>query len=157
MFNLNYANFANAYRRYAALDKDSLFNTLGWADKVGSLGYAHNGAVLTSLALLSCGVPLSGALRIEAGPLAGGKAFNGANRLADWLSVRHETPEILTLDKGLPEVAYQLFGRRGIIAFIQGSGPQGGLIGLLDGRNAGALCCAAEIKHPLEVRFWQLP
>lgn len=157
MFNLTYAHFSNAYRRYAHLDKDGLFNTLGWADKVGSSGYAHNGAVLTSLALLSSGVPLSGSLRIEAGPLAGGKAFNGANRLADWLSVRHEAPEMLPLDKGLAEVAYQLFGRRGIVAFMQGSGPQGGLIGLLDGRNAGAMCRAAEIKHPLEVRFWPLP
>lgn len=156
MFNLNYASFSNAFRRYAELDKGSLFNTLGLADKAGSSGYLRNGAVLTSLALLSSGVPLAGSLRIEAGPLAGGKAFNGANRLADWLSVRHEAPEILPLDKGLAEVAYQLFGRRGIVAFTQGSGPQGGLIGLLDGRNAGAMCCAAEIKHPLEVRFWPL-
>lgn len=157
MFNLNYANFSNAYRRYAPLDKGNLFNILGWADKAGSSGYVRNGAVLTSLALLSSGVPLSGSLRIEAGPLAGGKVFKGSNRLADWLSVRHEAPEILSLDKGLAEVAYQLFGRRGIVAFIQGSGPQGGVIGLLDGRNSGALCCAAELKHPLEVRFWQLP
>lgn len=157
MFNLNYANFSNAYRRYAALDKENLFSTLGWADKAGSFGHVRNGAVLTSLALLSSGVPLSGSLRIDGGKLAGGKAFNGANRLADWLSVRHQAPEILSLDKGLAEVAYQLFGRRGIVAFIQGSGPQGGLIGLLDGRNAGAMCCAAELKHPIEVRFWPLP
>ena len=156
MFNLNYANFSNAFRRYAELDKGSLFNTLGWADKAGSSGYVRNGAVLTSLALLSSGVPLSGSVRIDAGSLMGGKVFNGANRLAEWLSVRHEMPEILSLDKGLSDVAYQLFGRRGIVAFIQGSGPQGGAIGLLDGRNAGVLCCAAELKHPLEVRFWPL-
>lgn len=157
MFNLNYASFSNAYRRYAEMDKGSLFNILGWADKGGSSGYVRNSAVLTSLALLSSGVPLSGSLRIDAGSLMGGKVFNGANRLAEWLSVRHETPELLSLDKGLAEVAYQLFGRRGIVAFIQGSGPQGGFIGLLDGRNASALCCAAELKHPLEVRFWPLP
>jgi len=157
MFNLSYANFSVAYRRYAALDQGSLLEALGWADNAGSCPYARNGALLTSLALLSCGIPLSGSLRIEGGPLAGGKAFNGANRLADWLSVRHDVPEILSLDKGLSEIAYQLFGRRGIVAFMQGTGPQGGLIGLVDGRNAGVICSAAASKYPLEVCFWPLP
>lgn len=156
MFNLNYAHFSKAYRRYAAMGKDGLFSTLGWSDKAGASGHVLNGAVLTSLALLSSGVPLGGSLRVEAGPLQGSKVFNGANRLADWLSARHEAPEILPLDKGLGELAYQLFGRRGIVAFKQESGPQGGLIALLEGRNAGAICCAAALKHPIEARFWPL-
>ena len=153
MFNLSYANFANAYRRYAALDGNDLLADLGWERQTGVPG---NGAVRTSLALLSLGVPLAGSQRISAGPLTGGRAFNGANRLADWLGERFANPEIIPLDQGLAEVAYSLFGRRGIVAFIQGSGPRGGLIGLLDGRNAQALCCAADSKHPLEVRFWEL-
>ena len=160
MFNLSYANFANAYRRYAALDGNDLLADLGWEQQTGVPG---NGALLTSLALLSLGIPLAGSQRISAGsqrisagPLTGGRAFNGANRLADWLGERFGTPEIIPLDQGLAEVAYSLFGRRGIVAFIQGSGPRGGLIGLLDGRNAQALCCAADSKHPLEVRFWEL-
>lgn len=156
MLNLNYANFANAYRRYAALETDSLFNSLGWAEKAGTPGYVRNGAVLTSLALLSGGAPVCGSLRIEAGPLAGRKVCHGANRLAEWLAVRHTAPEIMPLEKGMAEVCYALFGRRGIVAFIQGSGPQGGSMALLDGRNAGQVCAAAEGKHPLEVRFWAL-
>lgn len=153
MFNLSYAPFANAWRRYATLDGTRMVDELGWPQQSGTLG---NGALLTSLALLSLGVPLAGTQRIPVGPLAGGRAFTGANRLADWLSERFAPPENLPLDAGLAEVAYALFGRRGILAFIQGSGPQGGLIGLLDGTNAQALCCAADCKHPLEVRFWEL-
>lgn len=153
MFNLSYANFANAYRRYAAQDGNNLLAELGWERQTGVLG---NGALLVSLALISLGVPLAGSQRISAGSLTGGRAFNGANRLADWLGERFAVPEIIPLDQGLAEVAYSLFGRRGIVAFIQGSGPRGGLIGLLDGTNAQALCCAADCKHPLEVRFWEL-
>lgn len=153
MFNLSYANFANAYRRYAEAGGATLQAELGGDVHSVRLG---NGALLTSLALLSLGVPLSGSQRISAGPLAGGRVFNGADRLADWLSKRFAAPEIISLEQGLGEVAYQLFGRRGIVAFVQGSGPQGGQIGLLDGRNASSLCCAAEIKHPLEVRIWEL-
>ena len=37
-----------------------------------------------------------------------------------------------------------------------GSGRQGGLIGLADGSNAHALCAAAQIRYPLEARFWEL-
>jgi len=156
MLSLNYPSFSTAYRRYAELDTGALFAALGWAEKAGMPGYSRNGAVLTSLALLACGIPLNGGVPIEAGPLAGGRVFNGANRLAEWLGMRHESPEILPMDKGLAEVAYQLHGRRGIVAFIQASGPQGGFIALSDGRNAGALCHAAETKHPQEVHFWAL-
>ncbi|MCG2577541.1 hypothetical protein LZ012_11095 [Dechloromonas sp. XY25] len=153
MFNLSYANFANAYRRYAETDGNKLVADLGCDEQSARIG---NGALLTSLALLSLGIPLAGSLHIPAGPLTGGRAFTGANRLADWLGERFASPEVISLEQGLGEVAYQLFGRRGVAAFIQESGPQGGQIGLLDGRNANSLCCAAENKHPLEVRFWEL-
>ena len=156
MLNLNYATLASAYRRYAAMTPAELFETLGWSERAGSPGYARNGAVLTSLALLSLNVPLSGPLTVEAGPLAGRKVQNGANRLADWLAQRHTAPETLSAAKGLSDVANQLFGRRGIVAFTQGTGPAGGAIALLDGRNAAALCIAAEVVHPQEVRFWEI-
>lgn len=152
MFNLSCANFANAYRRYGATDRQALAAELGWAEA----SRFANGALVTSLALLSLGISLAGSQVIPAGPLAGGRVFNGANHLADWLSERFAEPEIITLDRGLGDVAYQLLGRRGIVAFMQGNGPSGGLVGLLDGRNAQTLCCAAESRHPLEVRFWEL-
>jgi len=152
MFNLSYANFANAYRRHAAIDRQALAAELGWAERPRSA----NGALITSLALLSLGAPLAGSQIIAAGPLAGGRVFIGANHLADWLGERFVKPEVIMLDRGLGDVAYQLFGRYGIVAFMQGNGPNGGLIGLLDGRNAQTLCCSAESRHPLEVRFWEL-
>lgn len=152
MFNLNYADFANAWRRYANGDRDGLL-ALG-----GDLQNAQlaNGAFLTSLALLSMGVPLAGTQRIAEGPLTGGRAFTGANELADWLGERFAPPETIPLDLGGGVVVERFFGHRGILAFIQGSGPQGGLIGLLDGSNANVLYCAAQAKHPLEIRFWEL-
>jgi hypothetical protein len=156
MLNLNFATLASAYRRYAAMTPAELLETLGWSEQAGSPGYARNGAVLTSLALLSSNVPLSGPLKIEAGPLTGRKVQNGANRLADWLAERHAPPENLALDKGLSAVANRLFDRRGIVAFTQGTGPAGGVIALLDGRNAAALCIAAESVHPQAVRFWEI-
>lgn len=156
MLNLNYVTLVGAYRRYAALDANGLFASLGWSDKAGSPGYVRNGAILTSLALLSASVPLSGPLKIEAGALAGRKVENGANRLADWLAERHTAPEILSLTHGMNAVAGQLFGRRGIVVFTQGSGPAGGSIALLDGRNAAAFCIGAQRKHPLEARFWEI-
>jgi hypothetical protein len=156
MLNLNYATLAGAYRRYAAMNQTELFATLGWSDKAGSPGYLRNDAVLTSLALLSANAPLSGPLKIEAGPLAGRKVQNGANRLAGWLAERHAIPETLSLAAGMGAVANKLFGRRGLVAFIQDIGPAGGSIVLLDGRNAAAACIAAERIHPLEVRFWTI-
>ena len=33
MFNLSYANFANAYRRYASRDAQTLAAELGWAEQ----------------------------------------------------------------------------------------------------------------------------
>lgn len=152
MFPLSYQNFANAYRRYHRLDKDSLFAELGW--QAGQR--AHSDALVTSLALLSAGAPLAGDAPVEAGALAGRRAFTGANRLADWLVAHLGEPTLIPMDGGLGEVAYQLYGKRGIVAFIQGSGPQGGSIGLVDGANGAPLCCAAELHHPLEVRFWEL-
>jgi hypothetical protein len=156
MLSLNYTTLANAYRHYAALGLDEYFATLGWSDKAGSPGYVRNGAVLTSLALLSSSVHLNGPLTIEAGPFAGRKVQYGANRLAGWLAERHTTPETLSLTAGMGVVAGKLFGRRGILAFTQGTGPNGGSIVLLDGRNAAVACTAAERIHPLEVRFWAI-
>lgn len=156
MLNLNFATLVKGYRHYAGLAPAVLLETLGWADKAGVPGYAPNGAVLTSLALLSASVPLRGPLKIEAGELAGRKVQNGANRLADWLAEHHTEPEFISLEGGLDEVAYQLFARRGIVAFIQNAGPDGGDIGVLDGHNAGALCAAAYRLHPVEVRFWAI-
>jgi len=156
MLNLNYVTLAAAYRRYAALAPAALLEALGWSEYGSTPAYARNGAVLTSLGLLSAGVTLSGPLKIEAGPLAGRKVQNSANRLADWLGEHHKAPEILPVDGGLSRVADQLFGRRGIVAFTQGTGPAGGSIALIDGRNAAAACIAAQGKHPLEVRFWEV-
>ena len=85
MFNLSYANFANAWRRFAELDGEQLLADLGCDSQSAQLG---NGAILTSLALLSLGIPLAGSQRIATRPLAGGRAFNGANQLADWLGER---------------------------------------------------------------------
>lgn len=155
MLNLNYASLASAYRRYAALPVAELIKALGWAEQSANIG-AGNGALLTSLALVSVNTPLSGPLKIEAGPLRGRKVQNGANRLADWLAERHQAPEILSLDNGLEHVAYTLFGRRGIVAFMQATGPSGGSIALLDGHNAAALCATAQHKHPIEIRFWAI-
>jgi len=152
MLNLNYVTLAAAYRRYAVLAPAALQEALGWSEYGSTPAYARNGAVLTSLGLLSAGVPLSGPLTIEAGPLAGRKVQNGANRLANWLAAHHKAPETLPVDG----VADQLFGRRGIVAFIQGAGPAGGSIAVLDGRNAAVACIAAQGKHPLEVRFWEV-
>lgn len=156
MLNLNFATLINGYRHHAHLPPAELLAGLGWAERAGSPGYACNGAILTSLALLACSVPLSGPLKIEAGPFAGRKLQNGANRLADWLAVRHTAPEIISLEGGLGQVAYQLYGRRGIVAFIQGTGPAGGEIAVIDGRDAAIHCIAAETCHPLEVRFWEV-
>lgn len=153
MFNLSYANFANAYRRYASHDARTLAAELGWAEPGGQ---HTNGALVTSLALLAVGAPLIGTQAIAAGPLAGRRVCHGANRLADWLSERYALPEIIPLEQGLGDVACQLFGRRGIVAFVQGNGPSGGLISLLDGRNAQPLCCKAAARHPLDIRFWEL-
>lgn len=152
MFNLSYRHFANAYRRFERMDKESLFAELGWP--AGQHACTH--ALITSLALLSAGAPLNGNARIESGALRGGRAFTGANHLAEWLVDHFGEPQGIPLAGSPGEVAYQLYGQRGIVAFMQGSGPQGGLIGLLDGANAAPMCCAAEIHHPLEVRFWAL-
>lgn len=153
MFHLSYSGFANAWRRNTSAGNAALLAEAGCDPQTAHL---DNGAFLTSLAMLSQGVPVAGSLRIAAGPSAGGKAFNGANDMADWLSRSFAPPEVFPLDQGPGDIADRLFGRRGIVAFVSGNGPQGGLIGLSDGSNTHALCAAAQIRYPLEVRFWAL-
>ena len=114
MFNLSYANVATAYRRYRTVDSQTLLADLECDEQSAQIG---NGALLISLALISLGIPLAGSQRIAAGPLAGGRAFTGANRLADWLGERFATPEVISLDHGVAELTYPLFGRRGIVGF----------------------------------------
>lgn len=150
MFNLSYTGFAQAWRRHASA------GSVGITGADPSALQLDNGAFLASLALLSHGIPVAGSRRIDAGPLTGGRAFTGANAMADWLGERFAPPENLPIEHGLGEIADRLFGRRGIVAFVSGNGPQGGLIGLLDGSNAHILCAAAQHKHPHEVRFWAL-
>jgi hypothetical protein len=156
MLNLNFATLIKAWHRHAGQPARQVLADLGWAERAGSPGYAVNGAILTSLALLAAGAPLAGPLRIEAGPWAGRKVENGANRLADWLATRHQAPENLNLDGGLGQLANQLHGRRGILAFIQGNGPAGGHIAIVDGRSALPACIAAEACQPLAVHFWEI-
>lgn len=152
MFNLTYSHFATAYRQYAALDKAGLAASLGWSAFSG-----NSGAVLTSLALLAAGAPLSGNVRITAGPFAGRSVCNEGNRLADWLGERFATPEVLPFSGSIGDVSGFLFGKRGIVAFVESAGgPWGGDIRLLDNGNAGVLCCAAQSRHTSEVRFWPL-
>lgn len=154
MLNLNYATLAAAHRRYAGMTAAALRETLGCPES--AMARAGNGAILTSLALVGAGVQLSGPLKIENGALAGRKLENAPNRLAEWLATRHRAPEVLAVGKGLADVAYRLFGRRGIVAFVQGTGPAGGSIAVVDGRNAAALCVAAETLHPRVVHFWEI-
>lgn len=153
MFNLSYSGFANAWRHHAAAGRTARLVEAGCDPQAAHL---DNGAFLSSLAMLSLGVPVAGSLRIATGPQAGGRVFTGANDMADWLAHCFAPPETFPIDHSPVDIADRLFGRRGIVAFISGSGPQGGLIGLADGSNAHALCAAAQIRHPLEARFWEL-
>ena len=152
MFNLSYTGFAQGWRRYASTALLAELSSDAGAEP--SALQLDNGAFLASVALISLGIPVAGSRRIDAGPLTGGRAFTGANAMADWLGECFAPPE--TLPIALGDITDRLFGRRGIVAFVSGGGPQGGLIGLSDGSNAQALCCAAQHKHPLEVRFWAL-
>lgn len=156
MLNLNFATLIKGYRQHAAQPPAQLLAGLGWSERAGAPGYAVNGAMLTSLALLACGAPLAGPLRIEAGPWVGRKVQNGANRLADWLSERHTAPEDVSLDGDLAAFAERLAGRRGILAFRQANGPAGGHITVLDGRNAVAASVAAAPRQPVAVQFWEI-
>ena len=154
MLNLNYAAVSRAYHRFAAQRDTELFESLGWGDRLGAPGYRRTDALHLSLALLSCKAPLNGPLRIQAGPLAGGLADAAANRLADGLTQHHGRPERLGADTSSARQA--LFGRRGIVAFMQHAGPNGGRIALIDGRDATAVCRRAQMSHPYEIRFWPL-
>ncbi|KAA3653757.1 MAG: hypothetical protein DWQ11_07200 [Proteobacteria bacterium] len=154
MLNLNYAAVSRAYRRFAALTDTDLFEALGWAACIGAPGYRRTDALHLSLALLSCKAPLTGPLSVLAGPLAGGRADGASNRLAEWLLQRHGAPE--RLPAVIESAAEALFGRRGIVAFMQHAGPDGGRIALFDGRDPFAMCRRATTCHPYEIRFWPL-
>jgi hypothetical protein len=156
MLNLNYPSIASAYNRFNTMDDATLFEYLGWSGLVGSSGYVRNGALIMSLALIATGAPLRGSLRINQGELAGGKVETGANRLAEWLASSFLEPELISLENGLLDVASQLYGRRGIVAFEQATGPAGGVIALQSASNAQVICNHAERIHPVAVRFWPL-
>lgn len=152
MLNLHYLPISSAYRRHAAQSEQELFAELGWTAHSGAPGYVRNNALLLSLALLSSGLSRPG--RIPIG--AGGKAETSANRLVDYLKSRHRPPETIAFEGGLETAADQLFGRRGIVAFIRDAGHNGADLALLNGRNAHSACLAAQTLAPREILFWAL-
>lgn len=156
MLNLNYATLARAYRRFSTLADADLFASLGWADRFGTPGYRRTDALHLSLALISCKAPLNGPLRVLDGPLRGGRPDAAANRLAFWLRHHQGEPERLAGEQGADVASDALATRRGIAAFMQRTGPGGGQIVLLDGRNASAVCARAQTCHPYEIHLWPL-
>ncbi len=156
MLNLNYATVGRAYRYFATQTDVDLFASLGWSDRFGAAGYRRSNALHLSLALIACKAPLNGPLRVFDGPLLGGRPDAAANRLSDWLQRHHGEPERIAIDQGVQAAGAALGARRGIAAFMQRSGPEGGQIAVLDSRNTPVVCTAAQICHPSEIRFWPL-
>jgi hypothetical protein len=156
MLNLHTLPISSAYRRTAALSEQALFAELGWADRSGSPGYDLNSALLLSLALIASGVSVPGRFPIGSGQYSGSKAETSAHRLIEYLKSRHQPPEIISLVDGLDAAADQLFGRRGIVAFVRDAGCNGAHIDLLDGHNAHVACRDAQVLPPHEILFWPL-
>jgi hypothetical protein len=156
MLNISYATVARAYGHYAALDNQTFYSDLGWSDRLGTPGFHRTGALNLSLALVTCGVHLNASTVIESGSLAGKRVDTRANHLADQLVQRHTPPELIDCEAGPLAAASELYGRRGIVAFMQRTGPNGGAIALLDGRSADRICAQAMHVQPYEIRFWPL-
>jgi len=156
MLNLPYLPISSAHRRYAALGKQELFAELGWAGREASSGSHRSSALLLSLALASAGVSLPGRFLVSGGNLSGKMIETSASRLIECLKSRHLPPESIAFENCLENAADQLFGRRGIVAFIRDASLSGALIALIDGHNAYLACLAAQTLQPLEVIFWPL-
>jgi hypothetical protein len=156
MLNINYATANRVYDHYAGLDDTRFYAELGWDDRIGAPGHQRGGAMHLSLALTACGVQLNGPVAIGAGAYAGRRIDAAANRLAEQLQQRHAPAELIACAAGPLAAAKELRGRRGIVAFMQRSGPEGGAMALLDGKNADAICMRAMHARPYEIRFWPL-
>lgn len=156
MLNLNFQSLAIPYRRFAALSDVDLADALGLVGLLGTPRCPRNGALHLSLGLAAAGIPITGPIRIDAGPHAGRRIDYAANRLGGWLASRHGEPEVVSLEAGMQRAAASLAGRRGIAVFVQPVGPTGGTAVLLDGCNAAAECVRAMRHHVSEIHFWPL-
>lgn len=152
MLNIRYTTTAQAYQHFASLDDAAFYAGLGW--NPGQVRRNH--ALHLSLAFAASGVLVNGRIAIANGKLAGHRVDTSANYLAAQLQHRHGDPEQIDPSEGPLAAAQSLRGRRGIVAYIQHTGQDGGEIALLDGRNAEPSCVEAQRLNPSAVLFWLL-
>ena len=151
MLNLNFLCVDQAWRKLNAMDDATFHEAHGW-----QAPQARSGTLTLSLALGAAGVQVAGPMRVEAGPLAGRRVETGANRFARWFAGRHGAPECLSVEQGIYPVIQALTGRRGIVVFVDGAGPNGGSATVLDGHNVARACVSAMRAPVREVHFWAL-
>jgi hypothetical protein len=138
-------------------DGEAVYKELGYDIenlKKQDPGYENTCAVRMSAALLRSGVPITGRLRVKAGPLKGHHVEPGAKRLADQLSQEGflGRPQILKTSEALKK----LEGQQGVVFFWKMSDYAGGHIDLVQVHNSSAVCSSACYFNAKEIWFWPL-
>lgn len=116
--------------------------------------YEKTCAIRMSLALLKCGVPFSGRLKIKAGDLTGSTLEPGAKLLADQLNRATLFGKPIFVDP--VDLPTKIAGQKGVIFFWKIFGYGGGHIDLIESSNASPICHSACYQLCKEIWFWPL-
>ena len=132
--------------------KEALYDTLGWPDLKEHAAFKDTCAIRMSLALVAAGAPLTGWLKIKAGPLKGKSVEPSQAKLSRWLKNEWGQPEIF---RRTSDAQREIGVRTGVASFWGLAGTSQGHIDLVkpdgNGFHECAMSCYFDSR---EIWFW---
>ncbi|UOD32992.1 hypothetical protein INH39_15960 [Massilia violaceinigra] len=150
----SFALLYNSYPTKAKMERDVLYEKLGWSDLKNNPAFHNTCAVRVSVALNSAGVPVAGWLKIKDGPLKGKNVEPSQAKLSKWLKRKWGQPEVFRNDK---YVMSGVGNRTGVISFWGIDNSAQGHIDLIKPDGQGYHDCALACHFATrEIWFWPL-
>ena len=148
----SFAILAKGYPRRDQFMRDALYDSLGWADLKAHPSFQDTCAIRMSVALNTAGVPITGWLRVKAGPLKGKSIEPSQAKLSRWLKERWGQPELFKSE----DAAQRGIGNQsGVVSFWGIDGTPQGHIDLVKPDEQGFHACAMSCYFKSrEIWFW---
>jgi hypothetical protein len=134
------------------IKKDVLYDDLGWPDLKTHPKFEDTCAIRMSVALVGAGQPLTGWLKIKAGPLKGKSVEPSQAKLSRWLKENWGRPEVF---KSEDDARHGIGNRSGVASFWGIHGTVQGHIDLVKPDGHGFHDCAMScFFDSREIWFW---
>ena len=150
----NYQILRQGYPLRSELQKEALYESLGWSDLIKHPGYADTCAIRMSVALAGAGIAIPGSLTIKSGVLKGKVVEPGQRRLSNVLKRMWGQPEVF---KSEDAARTGIGNKSGVVSFFRIDGTAQGHIDLVEPVGNGFHKCAmACYFQASEIWFWPL-